>query len=201
MLPPWDRGKILNQYSLQCSGVGCNATDNNGNLRKQEVYIPANGQVPAANWYQQYDYDELNRLKRVHEYTGNTQIDWQQEYLYDRWGNRLIDTNVAKTFGIGINNKSFEKQDSTNRLYSPGDLALADNLRRIRYDAAGNQFKDTYTGYGTATFDGDNHIVAIADNSGGTSYYTYNANGQRVRRKIGTAENLADLWHRWRAGS
>ena len=33
----WNRGKISNQYSLQCSGASCNATDNNGSLRKQTV--------------------------------------------------------------------------------------------------------------------------------------------------------------------
>ena len=82
---------------LQCSGAGCNATDNNGNLRKQKMYIPANDQVSSStSWYQQYDYDSLNRLKRVHEYTGNTAIDWQQEYDYDRFGNRTL--NATNTW-------------------------------------------------------------------------------------------------------
>jgi RHS repeat-associated protein len=183
----WNRGKILNQYSLQCSGAGCNATDNNGNLRKQEMFVPANDQVSSyTSWYQQYDYDALNRLQRVHEYTSNVQLDWQQEFMYDQWGNRRID--VANTYGPGINNRNFEKQDTTNRLYAPGDIALADSLRRIRYDAGGNQIKDTYTGYGAATFDAENRIVAIQDILAGWSYYTYNADGQRVRRKIGNQE-------------
>ena len=187
----WNRGKIVNDFSLECSGVGCNALDNNGNLRKQTVHIPANGQTPATSWYQQYDYDELNRLKRVHEYTGNSALDWQQEYLYDRWGNRRIDTNVTKTFGTGINNKAFAVEDATNRLYAPTDLALADAQRSIRYDAAGNQIKDTYTGYGTASFDAENHITTIQDKNGGTANYTYNADGQRTRRKISNQET----WH------
>ena len=52
-----------------------------------------------TSWYQQYDYDELNRLKRVHEYTGNSQLDWQQEFDYDRWGNRTLNaTNVGRKF-------------------------------------------------------------------------------------------------------
>ena len=185
----WDRGKIRNDYSLQCSGAGCDATDNNGNLRKQTVFIPKKDQNSSdTSWYQQYDYDELNRLKRVHEYTGNTALDWQQEYLYDRWGNRRIDTNVTKTFGSGINNRDFSVEDATNRLYAPGDLALQDTQRRIRYDAMGNQTTDIYTGYGTAGFDAENHITAIQDNTGGTSTYTYNADGQRTRRKTGTQE-------------
>jgi len=57
-------GRIVNQYD--CSGVGCNGTENNGNLRKQEVHIPNNDQGSTeTNWYQQYDYDYLNRLKRL----------------------------------------------------------------------------------------------------------------------------------------
>ncbi len=185
----WNRGKILNQYSLQCSGVACNATDNNGNLRKQEVFIPLDEQsLASTSWYQQYDYDELNRLKRVHEYTGVGGLDWQQEYLYDRWGNRTIDDGVTKTFGTGINNTKFEIDAATNRLYAHGDLALNDSQRKIRYDEAGNQVKDIYTGYGNATFDAENHIISIQDKDGGNAYYTYNAHGQRTRRKIGNQE-------------
>src|SRR5205807_1672104 len=97
----WNRGKILNQYSLQCSGAACNATDNNGNLRKQEVYVPNNEQnTSSISWYQQYDYDSLNRLQRAHEYTGNTQLDWQQEFVYDPYGNRTI--HQTNTWGTGI---------------------------------------------------------------------------------------------------
>lgn len=182
----WNRGKILNQYSLQCSGVSCNATDNNGLVRKQEVFIPNNDPTTYTWWYQKYDYDGVNRLIRVHEYTANPLLDWQQEYQYDQWGNRRI--NTANTYGAGINNTSFEKQDTTNRLYSPGDLALADNLRRIRYDATGNQIKDNYTGYGSATFDAENHITAIQDRFANWSYYTYNADGHRTRTKVNNQE-------------
>jgi YD repeat-containing protein len=109
-----------------------------------------------------------------------------QTYDYDRWGNRTI--NAALTSGAGINNTAFEVETARNRLYSPGDLALADSQRRIAYDKAGNQIKDTYTGYGTATFDGDNHIVAIQDRFAASSTYTYNANAQRVRRRINNQE-------------
>jgi YD repeat-containing protein len=76
-------------------------------------------------------------------------------------------------------------------LYAPGDLALADNVRRIRYDKAGNQIRDTFTGYGDAFFDAENHITAIQDKLGGWSNYTYNADGQRTRRKI----NNEETWH------
>jgi len=191
-------GAIFNQYSLQCSGAGCNATDNNGNLRKQEVLIPHNDQV-STSWYQLYDYDSLNRLERVKEYnSGNMQL-WQQEYQYDRYGNRTI--HQTNTWGptsqpqIPIPKRNFEVQTSTNRLLAPGDLALPENQRRMRYDAAGNLTNDSWSSYGssapdtiTRKYDAENRMTEALDSSGGTSYYTYNADGQRVRRKIGSAE-------------
>lgn len=178
----WNRGKIINGFSLQCSGASCNATDNNGNPRKQEIFIPANDQVSSyTSWYQQFDYDSLNRLLRVHEYTGNVSLDWQQEYVYDRWGNRTL--HQTNTFGLGINKKNFTVDTATNRLGVPGGQSGT-----LTYDAAGNLTTDTYTGAGNRTYDADNKMTSAQDNSGGWSYYTYNADGQRTRRKTGIQE-------------
>lgn len=187
----WDRGKILNQYSLQCSGAGCNATDNNGNLRKQEVFIP-----DGTSWYQQYEYDNLNRLKRVHEYTGNPALDWQQEYDYDRWGNRTL--NAAGTW-LGsstnppnalLNETQFETNDLqfTNRLYAPGDLQRAENDRLMRYDAAGNLIKDIYTGAGNREYDAENRMTRAWGGNNQWQSYGYDADGHRVRRTIDGVE-------------
>jgi RHS repeat-associated protein len=169
----WDRGKILNQYSLQCSGAGCNANDNNGNLRKQDIFIPA---VTTISWYQQYDYDELNRLKRVHEFTGDSTKDWQQEFAYDRWGNRII--NAVGTFSpIASPNTIPEPGYSVdpahnNRLTAPAGFNLT-------YDISGNVITDTFTGTGSRVYDAENRMIEAR---GGLSQYRYNANGQRVRR-------------------
>jgi RHS repeat-associated protein len=182
----WNRGCL--QYFYEGNlGYGTSGPDNNGNVLFANTYIPTDD--PNV-WFinrQRYDYDTLNRLKSVKEYfVSNSQAESQQyvqTYDFDRWGNRTVNT--------GLINTAFEVESTRNRLYSPGDLALSDSQRRIRYDQAGNQTKDTYTGYGTATFDGDNHIVAIQDKFGGSSTYTYNANAQRVRRKI----NNQETWH------
>src|SRR5205807_1234627 len=42
----FNRGAIINHYSLNygCWGASCNAPDNNGNLMRQETYIPNNEQ-------------------------------------------------------------------------------------------------------------------------------------------------------------
>src|SRR5438094_9505052 len=115
----------MNAYSLPCSGASCNAADNNGNLRKQTTYIPNNDQnTNPTSWYQQYDYDNLNRLQRAHEYTGNTQLDWQQEYFYDRWGNRTI--HQTNTWGTGIPKPNFGVDpNNKNRLTAPAGYTMS----------------------------------------------------------------------------
>jgi hypothetical protein len=112
-------------------------------------YTPEDEQlVHWAITRQRYDYDSLNRLNWVKEYFVNyAQPESQrsvQTYDYDRWGNRTIKT--AQTSGAGINNTAFEVESARSRLYYPGDLALSDSQRRIRYDQTGNQIKYTYTG-------------------------------------------------------
>ena len=171
-------GVFVNYYSTSWAHCG-SGTDNNGNVLMSQTII--------NSYYMEdrYSYDALNRLTAVNEWQNGSTHTGSQQYTYDRWGNRTIN---AATWGTGINNTSFEKQDTTNRLYSPGDLALPDNSRRIRYDEAGNQIKDTYTGYGSANFDADNRISSIQNNSAGWSYYTYNADGKRTRRNTSSQE-------------
>jgi RHS repeat-associated protein len=180
------------QYFYDSSlGYGTSGPDNNGNVLFANTYTPEDEQdTKWAIHRQRYNYDSLNRLKSVTEYFVNYSHPQSQQYVqtydYDQWGNRVI--NTAQTSGTGINNKAFEVETARNRLYSPGDLVLPESQRRIAYDKTGNQIKDTYTGYGIATFDGDNRIVAIQDKFAGSTTYTYNANSQRVRRRINNEE-------------
>lgn len=165
----WNRGKIINDYSLQCSGADCNATDNNGNLRKQTVSVPNNEQnTSATSWYQQYDYDSLNRLMQVDEYAG-CGLDWQQAYTYDRYGNRKID--AGSTFGTGINamQAAVDANTLTNRLYAPNDPTHT----LIDYDDAGNQTKDFLTSNGTRVYDAENRLISAPDSNENTNEYTY----------------------------
>jgi RHS repeat-associated protein len=169
-------GKIVNQY--ECSGVGCNGTENNGNLRKQEIHIPNDDQGSTeTTWYQQFDYDYLNRLKRVHEYTGNTNLDWQQEFAYDRWGNRTI--SQTNTWGTNIPKPNYGVNASNNnRLTAPPGYSTT-------YDAAGNVITDTYSGAGTRVYDAENRMTQPGS---ANTQYTYNSDGQRVRRKVNGIE-------------
>lgn len=173
-------GALVNYYSTAWAHCG-SGTDNNSNVLMTQTIIN------SVYFEDRYTYDALNRLTAVSEFLNGSTPTGSQQYSYDRWGNRNI---IPGSPGLGFNT-SFEKEDATNRLYAPGDLALAEGARRIRYDAAGNQTKDTYTGYGDAVFDAENNITSIQDKLGGWSYYTYNADGKRTRRKI----NNQETWH------
>ena len=184
----WNRGKFVNWYSLQCgsaSSVDCNATNNNGNLRKQETFVPNEQNTSPTSWSQQYDYDTLNRLRRVHEYTGDTTKDWQQEYAYDRYGNRTIEQDVTKTWGGGINKKDFSVSTTNNRLGVPSGQSGT-----MSYDNAGNLTTDTYSAAAvTRLYDAENRMTSETQaNSYVAGSYTYNGDGQRVRRKVNGVE-------------
>jgi RHS repeat-associated protein len=201
----FNRGMIVNDYSLQCSGASCNATDNNGNLRKQTVYVPNDPQNNSrTSWSQQYDYDSLNRLTQVTEDTGQTSLNWHQGYRYDRFGNRRIDIGNTSP---NIPQLDFDVEVTTNRLLALGDSALTGsnlNQRRMRYDNAGNLTNDSWSSYGSAspgvatrTYDAENRMTSAQDSAGGITNYTYDAEGRRVRRSI---SGQPEVWQVYRIG-
>jgi RHS repeat-associated protein len=186
----WDRGAIINNYSLQagCVGASCSATDNNGNLMRQDVYIPG-----SSVFTQFYGYDSLNRLQSVHEDGPPGPANWQQAYTYDQYGNRKM--NSAATWGNGINSMqaAVDPNTTTNRMYAPGETDQNHSL--INYDNAGNQTKDYYSDSGNGegydrTYDAENRMNSATDSSNQTSSYTYDGAGHRVKR----SSNGTETW-------
>jgi RHS repeat-associated protein len=177
----WNRGAIINHYS-EYSWAG-SGTDNNGSLKKQDVYIPNDD---AISGYSQttffYYYDALNRLDVTREVRDGANS-WVQDYDYDQYGNRTI--NAANTWGAGINNKQFTVSTATNRLGVPAGQAGA-----MGYDMAGNLTTDSYSGNaGTRSFDAENRLYQELTTSNYlTARYTYDGGGRRVRRQVGGQE-------------
>jgi RHS repeat-associated protein len=174
----WDRGAVVNSYSNSCTGVcsGSGMSDNNGNVLKQQIYIP--GQT--MRW-QQYDYDSLNRLNWAREVLDGGSEQWKQQFTYDRYGNRTINTGV--TYGTGINNKAFTVNTANNRLGVPGGQSGV-----MTYDNAGNLTSDTYTGAGNRTYDAESKMTQAADNTGQVSRYAYDSEGKRVKRQVASSQ-------------
>jgi RHS repeat-associated protein len=187
----WNRGAIINHYSNNygCWGASCNAPDNNGNLMKQEVYIPNDENITTSTMHwQQYDYDKLNRINWVREIINGAEVS-RQTFSYDRFGNRTINTNSIATYG-GVNNRAFEVEPETNRLLASGDLAQTDlTLRQMQYDSAGNLKKDTYTGAGYRVYDAENRMTQAQGGTGSSwQYYIYDGDGRRVKRIVDGVE-------------
>lgn len=191
----WDRGKIVNDYGDPCSAP-CNGANNNGNLMRQTISVPNEGNTSFISWYQQYEYDKLNRLLRVHEYTGNTSLNWQQEFVYDRFGNRSISgSGTTQLVGINRTQASVVPNTLTNRMYAPGETEA--NHPLIDYDSAGNQTKDHYTesvdqiAY-DRIYDADNRMIrstkTFSNATTQVSNYGYDGDGHRVSRTINGVE-------------
>lgn len=179
----WNRGMIVNHYSQAAwtQGWGASGADNNGNLLRSHYYIPNTDQPDVNNaatyalYYQDYEYDALNRLTKVTETSSaNWQPQYVQAYAYDRWGNRQI--NSSQTWGTGINNKQFTVDTTTNRLYS--------STGGMSYDNAGNLTQDTYSGQAAQRqYDGENRMTLEQSSATSVfSYYKYDADGHRARR-------------------
>lgn len=180
----WNRGVIINYYSLANLVEGGTGTDTNGNLYLQQHWVPHNDQISAYTVHQQaYAYDTLNRLTWAGEYLNGVTNTGSQHYQYDRWGNRKID---PITWGTGINNKQFDVNPANNRLAVPSGQSGT-----MSYDYAGNLITDSYTGAGSRVYDAENRMISAQGiNQGNWQYYTYNADGQRVRRKVDGVETL-----------
>lgn len=184
----WNRGAIINHYSTAAGAWGATGggADNNGNLRKQDIYISNTDDVNAG--YSQstifYDYDALNRLYQARETWGGSNL-WVQYFDYDRWGNRTI--NATNTTGSAPE-PQFSIDASTNRLGVPAGQTGA-----MSYDAAGNLTNDTYKGGGTRTYDAENRMTSAQFISGQlqTAAYTYDGDGHRLKRKLGAG---AEVW-------
>jgi len=176
----WNRGAIINSY-----GSCDTCTDNDGNLRKQEHFIPGDDNPQPSTYQvqtQEYEYDYLNRIRRVHQGTV-----WEQQFIYDRVGNRRIDMSNTSS---ALQSRPFELEATTNRLLAPGDSQLTGqsiNLRMMRYDSAGNLVHDAYNGEGQRDYDAENRMTrARANNQWQT--YSYDAAGRRIRRNVNGSE-------------
>jgi RHS repeat-associated protein len=77
---------------------------------------------------------------------------------------------------------------TTNRMYAPGETEV--NHPLIDYDAAGNQKKDLYNAAAAnRVYDAENRMTKETQAGGiDVGVYTYNADGQRVRRTVSGVE-------------
>jgi RHS repeat-associated protein len=118
---------------------------------------------------QSFAYDELDRL------TGVTTAAASWAIGYDANGNR---TGVT----LNGNSSSYTTAATSNRLDS-----ISNPARSLAYDNAGNTTSDTGNAY-ASTYDLTGRLVTLTK-AGVTTTYSYNAQGQRVRKFSSTNPN------------
>jgi RHS repeat-associated protein len=178
----WNRGAIINYYSLTNYGFGNTGTDTNGNVYVQQHWVPHNDQMSPYTVHQQnYAYDSLNRIAWVGEYLNAATHTGAQFFTYDRWGNRRID---PASWGTGINIKQFDVEPTNNRLIVPSGQPGT-----MSYDAAGNLTTDSYSGEGSREYNAENKMTRAWGN-GQWQTYSYDGDGQRIKRIV----NGTELW-------
>ncbi|HEY0763681.1 MAG TPA: RHS repeat-associated core domain-containing protein [Pyrinomonadaceae bacterium] len=175
----WNRGAVVNYYSLTNYGWGTTGSDTNGNLYVQQHWVPNDDAISSYSFMQDnYSYDALSRISSVVEYQDGTTQTGSQNFGYDRWGNRV----VSSASGTGINNKSFSVDTNNNRLGVPSGQSGT-----MTYDNSGNLTNDTYGGQGQRTYDATNRMKQAWAN-GQWQTYNYDADGKRIKRTINDSE-------------
>lgn len=182
----WNRGALQFFYSQPYSYTGGSGPDNNGNVLAAKHYRPLD---ELSSTYtistDSSNYDALNRVTSVSEdYQINGSAatqQFQQSYIYDRYGNRTI--NQASTWGTGINNKLFTVNTANNRLGVPGGQSGT-----MTYDNAGNLTTDSYSGAGDRVYDAENRMTKAWGGINQWQEYAYDGDGRRVKRKVNGTE-------------
>jgi RHS repeat-associated protein len=144
-------------------------TQNNGNVWHHTSVVDGMARL------QVYEYDQLNRLKKGHEVNqSNGALHWQQEFTYDRYGNRNFDVANTTPAMLGSN---LAVNPVTNRFTS--------GQGSIGYDNAGNLTSD-FNGH-TFAYDAENKQTTY-DN--GQATYSYDGDGRRVKKVSGSVTTI-----------
>lgn len=161
-----------------CATQQADCVSNSGNLLGQDI------RNPAGAWRQTYTYgDNANRLTAAREnvLTGTVEgtLQWSEGYTYDRAGN-LQWTAAANVGMVDRPVVGSYPKDPGDRLRNRAFAASVPVAERdTYYDASGNLLK--HRGLYGFSYDGDNRLSSVTDNSVLRATYYYDHDGRRVR--------------------
>ncbi|MFL5800699.1 MAG: polymorphic toxin-type HINT domain-containing protein [Roseiflexaceae bacterium] len=139
------------------------------------------------NQTQNFDYDHRDRLTQAWT-TGNSTNAYNESYTYNAIGNLLSKT--------GVGSYTYPASGSTStRPHTPSAV----NGGAYTYNGNGNL---TGGGGRTYTWNTDNHVASVSQTSGSESY-SYDADGERVKKVRGSVTTLYDegLWEETAGGA
>ena len=159
-----------------CGSQQLDCPGNNGNLQEQDIQDPAGLSGTAV---QTYYYDALNRLCGASEaataggsvgcssLSGNN---WQQNYVYDAFGNRAL---LAGAYGTTGNTQAQVGSISSSAVAA---MFASNRWSGATPDLAGN-VTTLYAGGPQAAYDGDNRISSMTESTMPGISYLYDARG------------------------
>ncbi|HLF26430.1 MAG TPA: fibronectin type III domain-containing protein [Anaerolineae bacterium] len=167
----WEHQVFNTRLQLTELGLGSNLSDSSvlqltyayGTLNNNDSVLAQTIRIGATTFNQTYSYDAVNRLSAATE-AGN----WNQNYLYDQYGNRAVTGYVPNPTLTPQSLSAFNA--STNRLIAS------------QYDAAGNQIRDAAGDM--FAYDAENRLLNV---NNGEASYSYDGRGKRVKKVAGAA--------------
>jgi RHS repeat-associated protein len=151
----------LYSAALSSANGQCSGMSTNGYSGNGDVITSQD--FVNGNW--SYKYDDLNHLVWANATAGPWAGD-TMTWSYDRYGNRWTQTLTGTT------GQSLSFTLGNNRINGYG------------YDADGNLLNDGTNGY---LYDDENRVSTANLGSGGSLSYSYDAEGQRIRKQLGSA--------------
>jgi YD repeat-containing protein len=199
---------ILMSYSYGYDAGYCDDPNAACSAAPENVYhtgqlTKAQNHGPIGEWRDQnFLYDKLGRLVRAYQnkwVRDSTKpkplsleweqiIYWEQNYSYDRYGNRTA-VAASNNTGLPVTPDGFQSltfDPATNRITTAGFV----------YDPAGNQLQNN-TGQ-SFTYDAAGRLTKVKNLSGVTlATYTYGASNRRLITQTGSESSTDKTYYIW----
>ena len=194
---------VLNYYDSDYTGIGYTApvfnagsnslgTDNykplyNGNISSMAVNI---SQLNSPMVYA-YQYDQLNRLVRMHTLNSSDENwrvltvtdDYKERIAYDPNGNILSYLRNGARASQNLNNYTYNYTANTNRVASINN-SVNNNNANYDYDEIGNVTKDDKQNVTQSNWNVYGKLESVQKTDGTNITYTYDAAGNRNSKTV-----------------
>ena len=181
--------------------------DPGGNLRNTKLY---NGNISQSIWktasdnstrYYNYNYDDLNRIKRANYYSWSERSRFNGSFSYDKNGNllRLYRRGAVVENPEVRNYRDYGTMDNLNYTYDGNQLTKVKDFGKKQYgfiDGADTDQEYVYDLNGNMTSDANKEISKIYYNhlnlptkiefetKRSVIYYTYDASGSKLKKEV-----------------
>ena len=166
---------VRNNTNLLDLSYDYNRNNSIGNLSGKTGHLTKILDNLNHNKDREYQFDALGRLTTAKGgVSGNL---WQQNYTYDRWGNR---TNVTAS-GVAADNSQIPLDGTPHLSYDQTSNRI--NISGYQYDVAGNQIrgKDAAGNWIRMVYDYAGRLQFVNDDNGNTKQgYNFSPSGGRL---------------------